>query len=112
MRQVGYLAAAAMEALDTADELVTNDHFKAKRLAKGLRELGCLLDDPVSNTILFLPPSKFKKEEFVKTINERGILANIAYSNKIRLIPNINTSIQDIDDTLQIISDIIKINAF
>eukprot|EP00358_Blepharisma_japonicum_P003150 CAMPEP_0202946856 /NCGR_PEP_ID=MMETSP1395-20130829/10347_1 /ASSEMBLY_ACC=CAM_ASM_000871 /TAXON_ID=5961 /ORGANISM="Blepharisma japonicum, Strain Stock R1072" /LENGTH=331 /DNA_ID=CAMNT_0049647705 /DNA_START=57 /DNA_END=1052 /DNA_ORIENTATION=- len=111
MRQVGYVAAAALEALDSVEEIVTSDHLKTKKLHKGLKEIGCDVDAPISNILLFTPPKPFLPNEFVALMKERHVLGSVAYTNKIRFIPNSGTSNEDIDELLDIIKQIIKAKA-
>jgi len=57
MRQTGFLAAAAAYALTNNFPLLNQVHSNAKRLAKGLEELGARIVAPVDTCMVFYDPS-------------------------------------------------------
>lgn len=71
LRQSGVVAAAALWALDHHVERLHLDHENARRLARGLAELGCDVVEPDTNIVFFTPP--VPAERFTAGLAERGV---------------------------------------
>lgn len=78
MRQAGHLAAAGLVALDTCYERLAEDHANAKRLAKGLADLGFGVDLKGTETNMVMADSTgtgWSAESFTAACKQAGVLA-------------------------------------
>ena len=55
MRQAGICAAACLYALDHNVDRLAEDHRNAKALARGLRQMPCVVEEPETNLVFFDP---------------------------------------------------------
>lgn len=102
MRQAGIIAAAALHALETYEEIITRDHQNAQIFAKGLIELGYEVDIPQTNIINFSPRTG-TAAELSKKLKEKDILINARpNSNVLRIVTHRDVSEEDIDHTLTV----------
>ena len=91
MRQAGILAAAGIVALERMVDRLAEDHFRAKRLANGLRQIPGLalqVGSPATNMVfLSLDESIQRSTEDVQgRLKERGVLAGITGERQFRLV--------------------------
>ncbi len=92
MRQVGYLAAAGLYALDNNIERLEEDHNKAKEIGKLLKTLSYIKTvEPVeTNIVIFEVNSAIKEAEFVQKLKENNILIIGMGSNKLRIVTHLD----------------------
>jgi threonine aldolase len=91
MRQAGILAAAGIVALERMVDRLAEDHFRAKRLANGLRQIPGLalqVGSPATNMVfLSLDESIQRSTEDVQgRLKERGVLAGVTGERQFRLV--------------------------
>lgn len=109
MRQSGYIAAAALEALSQRDESIPADHYKARALARGLQELGCSVESPMSNIVCVVPPPVFTVEEFYLQLQAAGVLVSARpFGGFLRFVTHPEVSLEDIEAALYRIQDVLK----
>jgi len=109
MRQAGVLAAACIEALHEAPEVVESDHQKAKKLAKGLQEIGFKVEHPQTNIVNIWPPGNWGISEVADAIKEVGVLIpSRPFKDFMRAIPHSDTSDSDIEEALHRIQKVIN----
>ncbi|MFC2170849.1 threonine aldolase family protein [Calditrichota bacterium] len=104
MRQAGIIAAGALYALENNRERLSEDHHRAKTLAKGLTNILGIAIDPthVETNILIIELSR-PAEEFAIRLKENGILVTMAGRKKIRMVTHLEISDEDIEETIGII---------
>ncbi|MBL7979009.1 MAG: aminotransferase class I/II-fold pyridoxal phosphate-dependent enzyme [Bacteroidetes Order II. Incertae sedis bacterium] len=104
MRQVGFLAAAGLYALEHHRERLAEDHRLAKKLAMGLGEMGIFDIDPEkteTNIVMFGTQSKPAKE-ILERLSQEGINMVAFGPFTIRATTHIDVSEDQIDKTLTI----------
>lgn len=95
VRQGGVVAATGLIALDRIPELA-EDHANARRLAKGLADLGWEVNQPESNIVLAATPDAEATLTALKRVN---VLA-VPMGGKVRFIPHRDVTAKDIDEVL------------
>ncbi len=103
MRQIGYLAAAGIYALENNISRLAEDHENARLLADGVREtkgLRLLNDPPETNMVYFevLPPHD--ENEFYATMKAEGMLIGGPEGNPLRAVTHIGITRHDIERTV------------
>ena len=107
MRQAGVLAAAGLVSLEKMRLRLAQDHKNARKLARGLVQLGAMLDlDSVQTNIIRFSISG-SAPEFVKKLAKQGVLANSTGPHSIRFVTHYQVLEQDIDKVLGICAEIL-----
>jgi threonine aldolase len=111
MRQAGFLAAAALYALDNNVERLVDDHENAGRLAGALADLEGVkvLNDPVETNLVFFDVSGAGKNalEIMNDARDRGVLINPEELTVMRAVTHLNVSREDIDRAIDVFREII-----
>jgi threonine aldolase len=111
MRQVGVLAAAGLIALEETPKILHVDHENARMLAEGVANLrGVSIDAEkvVTNIVIFdVSNAELSSSEICAKLKENGILAS-PFGDSIRMVTHYDVSRQDVETTLQTMSEIIK----
>lgn len=92
MRQVGFLAAAAMYALDNNLERLAEDHLKAKEIAKVLETCNYITKiEPVeTNILIFYVDKRIGADNFINKMKEKNILLTPMGEGKIRIVTHLD----------------------
>lgn len=92
MRQVGYLAAAGLFALDNNLERLEEDHNKAKELGIILSSLSFIktVESVETNIVIFELNSNVNEAGFVQKLKEYNILIISMGSNKLRIVTHLD----------------------
>ena len=92
MRQVGYLAAAGLYALDNHIQRLEEDHKKAKEIGKILSHLSYIKTvEPVeTNIVIFELNSDVNETDFVQKLKQNNILIISMGSNKLRAVTHLD----------------------
>ncbi|WP_338358026.1 GntG family PLP-dependent aldolase [Yeosuana marina] len=92
MRQVGYLAAAGLYALDNHMERLNDDHTKAKQIGEVLSNLSYIKTvEPVeTNIVIFELHEGVNEKEFVQKLQENNILIISMGSNILRMVTHLD----------------------
>lgn len=92
MRQVGYLAAAGLFALDNHIDRLAEDHKKAKEIGQVLRNLEFIKKvEPIeTNIIIFELKEKSKEASFLKTLGDKHIRLSGMGSGKLRIVTHLD----------------------
>ncbi|MDJ0644743.1 MAG: GntG family PLP-dependent aldolase [Flavobacteriaceae bacterium] len=92
MRQVGYIAAAGIYALEHHISRLTEDHKKAKAIAEVLQSLPYIKKvEPVeTNILIFNVQDAIDEQEFVKKLKDRGILIVGMGQGKLRIVTHLD----------------------
>lgn len=92
MRQVGYLAAAALYALDNNIERLTEDHKKAKEIGVVLNSLTAVkqVEKIETNIIIFELNTDVDEQEFIQKLETHQILIIGMGGGKLRMVTHLN----------------------
>lgn len=92
MRQVGYLAAAGLYALDHHIERLNDDHLKAKEIGTLLASLSYIKTvEPVeTNIVIFELNKTINEAAFVQKLKDYNILIIGMGSNKLRIVTHLD----------------------
>jgi len=92
MRQAGYLAAAAIYALDNNVERLQEDHQKAKELAKTLASCSFVEQiEPVeTNIVIFYLKKGVDEASFLQKMKEKNILMVSMGDGKLRMVTHLD----------------------
>ncbi len=92
MRQVGFLAAAAIYALDNHVERLADDHDKAKQIATVLNSLDYVKKvEPVeTNIVIFYVKDEIGDTTFIDKMKSKGILLTPMGQGKIRIVTHLD----------------------
>lgn len=92
MRQVGYLAAAGMYALENNVDRLAEDHTKAKQIAEVLRSQDYVVKvEPVeTNIIIFYVDEKIGDMNFIEKMKSQDILLTPMGQGKIRIVTHLD----------------------
>jgi len=93
MRQVGYMAAGCLYALDHHLDGLAYDHRRAAELAQLLTEVGFDVYPVQTNIVIFEPRGELSAAEIVKFLAAQGVLAAVFGENQVRLVTH-----RDFDD--------------
>ena len=92
MRQVGYLAAAGLYALDHHIDRLKEDHRRANEIGKLLSDLPFIKTvEPVeTNIVIFELNANIDESAFMKKLQEEGIYIISMGSNKLRMVTHLD----------------------
>lgn len=108
MRQVGFLAAAGIYALDNHVERLKIDHQHAKALENTLNSLS-YVDHvmPVqTNIVIFKVAEGLQAIDIVRRLTDKGILCNTTNRDTIRFVTHLDITSEMIDQAIQILIDL------
>jgi len=101
MRQAGFLAAAALHALEHHVDRLAEDHAHARRLAAGLAELPGVKVEPARvETNILLVDFPRPSGEMVTRLKALGLLTNAFGPYTIRFVCHLDVSAADMDEAL------------
>jgi threonine aldolase len=88
MRQVGYMAAAGLYALDHHIDRLAEDHRNAKEIAEQLKSMECIAHlEPVdTNIVIFKLAEGDKKQTFVNYLIDNHIVISDMGQGKLRIV--------------------------
>jgi len=112
MRQIGFLSAAGIYALDHHIKRMEEDHRKAKKLAQGLATIKNIRINPeeVETNILFfdVSPSERTAKEVAAATIKRGVRVHPTAKTSIRCVTHLDVSFDEIDQALEVIAGVMK----
>ncbi|MCA0153207.1 threonine aldolase family protein [Winogradskyella vincentii] len=108
MRQVGYLAAAGLYALDNNIERLKQDHLKAKEIGEVLESLTFIKKvEPIeTNIIIFELKDSVSEKDFLNTLTEKNIHIIGMGSNKLRMVTHLDYIDEMHDSHLKILKSL------
>lgn len=92
MRQIGYLAAAGLYALDHHIERLTEDHLRAKALGELLEKQSYVANvEPVeTNIVIFQLVQSVSEVDFIKKLKDKKVLVSSMGQGKLRLVTHLD----------------------
>jgi threonine aldolase len=99
LRQAGIAAAGCLYALEHHVERLAEDHANARRLARGLRQLGIDTPEPETNMVYFKAPW----EGFAAALERRGVRIG-PVGDRLRAVTHLDVTAADIDAALAAIA--------
>jgi len=107
MRQVGFLAAAGLYALDNNIERLSEDHKKAKYIAELLQQSNYVKNvESVETNIVIFELYEDTSEKFLKSLSDNKILITNMGNNKLRIVTHLHITDQQIDKVEKVIKSI------
>lgn len=112
MRQIGFLAAAGIYALEHHIERLAEDHQKAKKMAQGLAEIKNLSINPeeVETNILFFDVARAERtaQEVALACRQKGVLLHPTAKTRLRCVTHLDVSFADIEQALKVIAEVMR----
>ena len=92
MRQVGFMAAAGIYALDHHVERLAEDHKKAMEIASLLAELKYIskVEPTETNIVIFYLEESLSEDTFMSDLKEQGILISNMGNGKLRVVTHLD----------------------
>ncbi|MFL0352736.1 low specificity L-threonine aldolase [Xanthomarina sp. GH4-25] len=92
MRQVGYLAAAGLYALDNHLDRLAEDHKKAKEISQVLCDLSFIKKvEPVeTNIVIFELQQKTDESKFLRSLDDKNIRLSSMGQGKLRIVTHLD----------------------
>ena len=114
MRQIGFLAAAGIYALDHHVERLAEDHRKARELAEGLSRIVGITIEPqrVETNILFFEVKKpgWTAQRLVKELKQKEVLVLAVGELLMRAVTHLGVSQKDIEEAISIFQRMLNSN--
>lgn len=108
MRQVGFLAAACIFALDNNVERLSDDHEKAKILGDALKKQSYIKHvlDVETNIIIFELNDSISEIDFMKILNDNNIYIVSMGGGKLRMTTHLDFRNKDLEIVLKVLDKI------
>ncbi len=108
MRQVGYLAAAGIYALDNHVERLAVDHERAKKLGEALQNSEFVKNvEPIeTNIIIFYVNDKISETDFVNALKEKNILIISMGNGKLRMVTHLDFTDQMLEKVIDVLNSL------
>jgi len=109
MRQVGYLAAAGIYALDHQVDRLAKDHLHAAKLGQALSGLSWVkkVEKIETNIVIFYVDDQLDPEHCVQKLAAHGVLMVGMGQGKLRMVTHLDVSSQDIDNVIDVLSNVV-----
>lgn len=108
MRQVGYLAAAGIYALDNHINRLQTDHDRAKKIGESLRKSAFVKKvEPIeTNIIIFSISEDLKEADFMNVLKSNNILISSMGSGKLRIVTHLDFTKDMFEKLIDVIQDL------
>ncbi|MCF6224578.1 MAG: beta-eliminating lyase-related protein [Flavobacteriaceae bacterium] len=108
MRQVGYLAAAGIYALDHHVNRLADDHARAKRIGEALNNSPYIKKvEPIeTNILIFYVKDAFDESDFVNALKAKNILISSMGEGKLRMVTHLDFTEEMLEKVLEAIKGI------
>ncbi|KFN12073.1 L-allo-threonine aldolase [Bacillus pseudomycoides] len=112
MRQAGIIASAGIVALNEMVDRLAEDHTNAQYFAEGLEKIPGIsidLNSIHTNIIIFeLKVNELTLNDFIQKAHQQGVNISEFGHGRIRAVTHAGITKKDLDQALQVISDILK----
>ncbi len=108
MRQVGYLAAAGIYALDNHVERLATDHKHAKQIGKALSKSALVSKvEPIeTNIIIFNIVDGVSESDFVEVLKKKRILISSMGGGKLRIVTHLAVTAEMVEKVKEVVSNL------
>ena len=108
MRQVGYLAAAGIYALDNHVERLAVDHERAKKLGEALRNSEFVKNvEPIeTNIVIFYVNDKINEADFLNALEDKNILIISMGNGKLRMVTHLDFTDQMLEKVIDVLNSL------
>lgn len=108
MRQVGYLAAAGIYALDHHIKRLAIDHLHAKKIGEALKKSAYVskVEALETNIIIFNLDKSVDENCFIQALKDKNILISSMGSGKLRMVTHLDVTFDMVEKTIQVIENI------
>jgi threonine aldolase len=108
MRQVGFLAAAGLYALQNNIDRLSQDHVNAKIVGEFLNQQNYIeyLLPVETNIVIFKLKDQFPSEQFLHSLQKQGIKAVSMGKNLVRFVFHLNQEKNQIDHLINTLKNI------
>jgi threonine aldolase len=92
MRQIGFMAAAGLYAIQNNVERLANDHQKAKEIANALKKQSYIYKvEPVeTNIVIFYLQDNLSITEFMDSLSKLGVKISSMGQGKLRIVTHLD----------------------
>jgi threonine aldolase len=103
MRQIGFLAAAGIVALDTMVDRMAEDQAHAVRLARGMADIPGLSVNPgaVQTNVAVFEVIDYPVQAFIEGLERRGVFLDHQEDRKLRFFTHYGISPADVEEALE-----------
>jgi threonine aldolase len=107
MRQIGFMAAAGLFAMENNLERLVDDHKKAFEIAEVLRTRSYIkkVEPTETNIVIFYLEELISEEQFMKELFQKGIRISNMGQGKLRIVTHLDYTDSMHDHFLQILND-------
>jgi len=107
MRQVGYMAAAGLYALDNHVERLSIDHHKAKEIAETLKKQSYIsnVEPTETNIVIFYLQEGISEDNFINDLDQQNVKISAMGQGKLRIVTHYNYTNKMHDQFLDILSN-------
>lgn len=108
MRQVGYLAAAGIYALDHHVERLTIDHDRAKKIGKALKnsEFIKIVEPIETNILIFYVKEGVNESDFINALKAKNILISSMGEGKLRMVTHLDFTEEMLEIVIKELNDL------
>lgn len=108
MRQVGYLAAAGIYALDNHVKRLTTDHDRAKRIGEALNNSEYIKKtEPIeTNILIFYVKDGVNESDFVNALKDKNILISSMGEGKLRMVTHLDFTEEMLEIVIKELADL------
>ena len=108
MRQIGYLAAAGIYAIDNHVERLAEDHTRATKIAEVLEAQIYIkkVEAVETNIIIFYMNDNINEVDFVQKLKEKGILIVGMGQGKLRIVTHLDFTDEMLDSVINILNNL------
>ena len=107
MRQAGFLAAAAIYAIDHHVDRLATDHLHAKKIGEALQNHALVKEVmPVeTNLVIFELTEQTERSHFISRLREKDILLLPISDRKLRIVTHLDITAEMVEYFLKVICD-------
>jgi threonine aldolase len=108
MRQVGYMAAAGIYALDNHINRLKEDHKRAKDLADGIKSFAFVefIEPVVTNIVLIKLTASVERDSLINQLRENGVLVVPLGPQVIRMVTHLELDDKMVEKTIEVMRSI------
>ena len=108
MRQVGYMAAAGIYALDNHIDRLKEDHKRAKDLADGIKSFSFVefIEPVVTNIVLIKLTASVERDSLINQLRENGVLVVPLGPQVIRMVTHLELDDKMVEKTIEVMQSI------